>query len=347
MAKLFWYKRNPQQWLNATRELTLEERGAYNDLLELLYLRDRRIPDEPKFCARFLGISPRKWAAIRDVLLDHDCLVERGGYLTNPRFERERQASAQERDKHSERSRRGGKARAEQAARDRQGRFDGFDEENGSFPPASSSRHLDETPAKPQNPTSQEKTQQNQSPKPAARLDDLDDSFLHKNEFSRDFRATFDEFSEDFRPDSEGENRLESMGVIQPRARAGGRARVRDRLEDVESSSSKRGSGGETASRLKSKKAAQLRADWSPAPLNGETADIVANWPDRMLERELAKFKDHAAAQGRTAKDWDAAFRNWLRKADDDFARTQHRDRTHDRQGWASVGNRIAGASGR
>ena len=49
-----WYKRDPDAFFAATRTLTLEERGAYNDLLDLLYARDGEIPDKDHFMSRNL-----------------------------------------------------------------------------------------------------------------------------------------------------------------------------------------------------------------------------------------------------------------------------------------------------
>ncbi|MFC3711318.1 hypothetical protein ACFOMD_01970 [Sphingoaurantiacus capsulatus] len=67
---------------------------------------------------------------------------------------------------------------------------------------------------------------------------------------------------------------------------------------------------------------------WQPAPLPMPEADMVALWPAGRLERELARFRDHwAAAAGANARkhDWDAAWRNWLRKADDETPRNPRR----------------------
>lgn len=73
----------------------------------------------------------------------------------------------------------------------------------------------------------------------------------------------------------------------------------------------------------------RLPEDWEPKPLTGKTAEMVAAWPAGMIERELAKFKDHfrktPGARGRSL-DWDASWRNWLRTADE---RVPRNDRTN------------------
>lgn len=64
------------------------------------------------------------------------------------------------------------------------------------------------------------------------------------------------------------------------------------------------------------RRGAQLEEDWRPNALHRELAK--AKGVDIALEYE--RFRDHAVSVGRVCKDWDAAFRNWLRKAAE-FAR--------------------------
>lgn len=86
-------------------------------------------------------------------------------------------------------------------------------------------------------------------------------------------------------------------------------------------------------SRVKAANAVQIPLDWKPGEPSEEVADMTARWPDGMLLRELSKFKDHALANGRTAKDWNAAWRNWQRKADSDWKRNGARA-TGKPSGW-------------
>ena len=67
----------------------------------------------------------------------------------------------------------------------------------------------------------------------------------------------------------------------------------------------------------KTPRARRLPADWVPAPLPSQLLDQVLAWKAGLLESELAKFRDWAAsAPDKTGlkKDWDAAWRNWLRR---------------------------------
>lgn len=83
----------------------------------------------------------------------------------------------------------------------------------------------------------------------------------------------------------------------------------------------------------KVKKASRLPDDWEP-----EIADIKKAYADGLTEdearREFEKFKDYWRARaGSDARklDWNATFRNWMRKASDDKGRRQIQDRQHQR----------------
>lgn len=68
-------------------------------------------------------------------------------------------------------------------------------------------------------------------------------------------------------------------------------------------------------------KGTRLPAEWMPKPLTEPLASAVAGWPPGTLDRELERLRDWAAsATGPNAKksDWDAAWRNWIRKIEDE-----------------------------
>lgn len=62
-----------------------------------------------------------------------------------------------------------------------------------------------------------------------------------------------------------------------------------------------------------------LPANWAPMPLkaDGQAGMIVARKPAGWIERQLSKFKDHALQNNRQCSDWDAAWRNWIKEADE------------------------------
>lgn len=334
--RLHWYKRNPQDWFNGTRDLTLEEKGAYNELLELLYLRDRPIPDDARFVANFLNVSQRRWKAIRRALLDAGRLVLRGDYLSDERFERERGQFAEFREKAQTWGHAGGKKRAEAAARDRQGQFALSEEENGGKPPARSKGRLGQHDENSEFAVREGKTVQNQGPAPRVGLDDLDDSFLHENPRSGDSN----QFQTHLKRDSSATSQGENGGFPPPSskharvARAG--VRVQNPSEEVRDSFSEEGSGEK-----RTRRGTRLPPDFDFRDMTDNMADTVAQWPPGKLEREFDRMKDWAAAKGETSKDWKATWRNWIRKADDDWQR--ERSRNHKRQGWGAVADRIAG----
>jgi len=71
----------------------------------------------------------------------------------------------------------------------------------------------------------------------------------------------------------------------------------------------------------RARKGHRLPDDWTPTALTGDAATAVNGWPPGAVERELARFRDWAAsATGANARksNWDAAWRNWLRRVHDD-----------------------------
>jgi uncharacterized protein YdaU (DUF1376 family) len=69
--------------------LTLEERGAFNTILDLIYSRDGKVPDDARFLARWMGCDVRVWRRVRTRLLDLGKLEIEGTYLLNSRASRE------------------------------------------------------------------------------------------------------------------------------------------------------------------------------------------------------------------------------------------------------------------
>ena len=64
-----WYKRDPDAALAGMAELSFEECGAYNRLLDLLYSRDSNVPDDDAFCAMVFHCNPRTWRALKARLM--------------------------------------------------------------------------------------------------------------------------------------------------------------------------------------------------------------------------------------------------------------------------------------
>lgn len=85
MGKLKWYARDPRAALAGMMELSLEERGAYNTLLDLIYCHDGAIDDELYSVAGWLRVNVRVWSRIRKRLIDTGKLYSKDGKLHNER----------------------------------------------------------------------------------------------------------------------------------------------------------------------------------------------------------------------------------------------------------------------
>jgi|SRR6516165_3331914 hypothetical protein len=81
MGTLHWYKRDPRLALQGMMHLTLEERGAYNSILDLIYMHDGKLRDDIKFVAAQIGTDIRIWRRLRARLLELKKLYVHGGYL--------------------------------------------------------------------------------------------------------------------------------------------------------------------------------------------------------------------------------------------------------------------------
>lgn len=84
-----WYKRDPNAALQGMAILTLEECGAYNKILDLLYARDGHLPDQEREISRLLHCDLRVWRRVRRRLMDLGKLYIHGGNLRNARADDE------------------------------------------------------------------------------------------------------------------------------------------------------------------------------------------------------------------------------------------------------------------
>lgn len=108
-----WYKRYPSDFLHGTAGMSLEVKGAYSVVLDLIYDRRGPIPDDARWIAGHCGCSVRHWNRIRGVLIEAGKLASDGAFLTNPRAEREVAAVAETARKLAENGAKGGNKSAE------------------------------------------------------------------------------------------------------------------------------------------------------------------------------------------------------------------------------------------
>ncbi|MEM1150709.1 MAG: DUF1376 domain-containing protein [Pseudomonadota bacterium] len=98
-----YYKRFPRDFLEGTVGMTFEEKGAYAIVLDLIYLKQGRLDDDPRWIAGHLGVSVRKWNAIRAALIEKGKIAFEDGCLTNYRAIIELENLSKFQDKQSER----------------------------------------------------------------------------------------------------------------------------------------------------------------------------------------------------------------------------------------------------
>lgn len=82
--------------------MSLEVKGAYAIVLDLIYMRDGRLPDDARFIAGQLGCSVRKWSAIRDELIARGKLTVELGLISNFRANYLLEETRKYRDKQAE-----------------------------------------------------------------------------------------------------------------------------------------------------------------------------------------------------------------------------------------------------
>jgi uncharacterized protein YdaU (DUF1376 family) len=78
-----WYKRDPEAALTGMMCLSLEERGAYNTVLDLIYAHGGSILDDDRFLAGWMRCDVRIWKRIRAKLIEVGKLYLEDGYLRN------------------------------------------------------------------------------------------------------------------------------------------------------------------------------------------------------------------------------------------------------------------------
>jgi uncharacterized protein YdaU (DUF1376 family) len=95
MGFLKWYKRDPHRAVIGMTGLTLEEVGAYNLLLDWMYIRDGKVADDTKtICGYLNNTKPQRWRRIRATLIAKKKIYAFNGFLHNERADRELMTAA-------------------------------------------------------------------------------------------------------------------------------------------------------------------------------------------------------------------------------------------------------------
>lgn len=89
MGRIRWYKRDPNAALAGFAVLTLEERGAYETVLDLIYAHDGDLNDDDRFLAGWMRADVRVWKRLRQRLIDLGKIYIHAGKIRNERADRE------------------------------------------------------------------------------------------------------------------------------------------------------------------------------------------------------------------------------------------------------------------
>lgn len=83
--RLPYYKRYPRDLIEGTVNMPFEEKCAYAFLLDLIYVHEGNLPDDPRWIAGQLNVSVRKWKSLRSALIERGKIQVSGEFLTNYR----------------------------------------------------------------------------------------------------------------------------------------------------------------------------------------------------------------------------------------------------------------------
>lgn len=89
MGLLKWYKRDPRAAIVGMTGMTLEERGAYNTILDLIYCHDGALTDDPAYICDVLNCDPRIWRRLKARLLELGKIYMHAGAIRNERADNE------------------------------------------------------------------------------------------------------------------------------------------------------------------------------------------------------------------------------------------------------------------
>lgn len=100
--------------LRGYRKLSLEERGAYTTMLDLMYSDQEYLADNERIIAAEMGVSTRKYRSLRDSLMRKGKIYYVAeGIISNKRFEEEIQRREERRSSAQTRGKLGGRKKHE------------------------------------------------------------------------------------------------------------------------------------------------------------------------------------------------------------------------------------------
>src|SRR5690606_24639701 len=116
MARMNWHPRYHRNALEGLALMSLEERGAYTTILDMIYNRGGPIPDDDRLLAGSMRCSTRLWRTIRARLIEMGKIGGEDGpdgpVLVNGRARSELEKQANRSRTNAESGAKGGKKRA-------------------------------------------------------------------------------------------------------------------------------------------------------------------------------------------------------------------------------------------
>jgi uncharacterized protein YdaU (DUF1376 family) len=80
-----YFKFYPRDWMEATREMSLEARGAYIDLICIIMEMEGHLADNDGWISHQMHVSTRKWRAVKKQLVEHEKIRVEDGKIVNER----------------------------------------------------------------------------------------------------------------------------------------------------------------------------------------------------------------------------------------------------------------------
>lgn len=116
MSRLEWHPRYHRDALDGMERMSLEDRGAYTTLLDMIYDRAGPVPDEDRMIAGKMLVSTRAWRIIRARLIETGKIevvdTPKGPALFNDRARNELEKQTKRSRKNSESGAKGGRKTA-------------------------------------------------------------------------------------------------------------------------------------------------------------------------------------------------------------------------------------------
>ncbi len=308
-----WIRFYLYDWISGTNGMTSEQRGVYITLLVCMYEKKEPLKTDFQTLARVCHCSQKKFAAIVEYLMKNDKLVETDNGLWNTRVEEELKDFADKKDHISQVRSEAGKKGA-QAKNNTKQHVNNFakanDKQNVFFAEANDKQNQ---AIKNQNKNIYKKTKT---------------IVLAKKEISSENLEMNDLVHEPIEVDA-----VESQS---------------EQIETVETNQlpiHEQTSVLKKANQSKINRGCRLPEDFEP----DYDFAIEEGLPPERVKVEIAKFQDYwrsKAGANATKIDWQATWRNWVRKAIEDLEKTKNTNKNGGNNGNFSKNQRTCGGTG-